>query len=77
MKRDGNTTKPGCILVINDNATSTLYDTGVNTGWASTNLVDVLDTNCVVSTDGGGLPTPGLSAPPRGYRVYIRQGDLP
>jgi len=76
MKRNGNEAKPGCILVINDNDTTTLYDTGVSTGWANTNLVDVLDTNHVVSTDSGGLPTPGLSAPPRHYRVYIRQGDL-
>jgi hypothetical protein len=68
---------PGCIFVINDNDTTTLFDTGVNTGWASTNLVDVLDTNHVVSTDSSGIPIPGLSAPPRHYRIYIRQGDLP
>lgn len=76
-KRNGTETKPGCILVLNDNMTTTLYDTGVNTGWASTNLVDALDTNHVVSTDAGGIvQAPGLSAPPRGYRVYVRQGDL-
>jgi alpha-amylase len=76
-KRNGTETKPGCIIVINDNMTTTLYDTGVNTGWASTNLVDALQTNVIVSTDGGGVvQSPGLSAPPRGYRVYVRQGDL-
>lgn len=76
MKRNGNESKPGCILVINDNDTNTLYDAGVATGWVSTDLVDVLDTNEVVSTDASGLPSPGLSAPPRGYRIYIRLGDL-
>lgn len=78
MKRNGNATKPGCILVLNDNDTTTLYDTGVNTGWASTNLVDALQTNHVVSTDASGIvQSPGLSAPPRHYRIYVRQGDLP
>ncbi|MBU0678219.1 MAG: hypothetical protein KJ626_08865 [Verrucomicrobia bacterium] len=77
MKRNGNATKPGCILVLNDNMSSTLYDTGVNTGWISTNLVDALDTNHVVSTDASGsVSSPGLSAPARGYRVYVPQGEL-
>ena len=76
-KRNGTDAKPGCIIVINDNMTTTLYDTGVNTGWASTNLVDVLQTNQIVSTDAGGIvQAPGLSASPRGYRIYVRQGDL-
>ena len=76
-KRNGTATKPGCIIVLNDNMTTTLYDTGVNTDWASTNLVDALQTNHIVSTDVGGVvQSPGLSAPPRGYRVYVRQGDL-
>ena len=73
MKRDGDATKPGCILVLNDHMSSTLSDS-VYTGWASTNLVDVLDTNHVVSTDSGGIATLGASN--RSYRVYVRQGDL-
>ena len=73
VKRGGTETKPGCILVINDHPTSTLSDS-VNTGWASTNLVDALNTNHVVGTDGSGIGS--LSAPARGYRVYVRQGDL-
>lgn len=72
-KRSGTESKPGCILVINDHQTSTLSDS-VNTGWASTNLVDALNTNHVVSTDGSGIGS--LSAPARSYRVYVRQGDL-
>lgn len=76
-KRNGTGTKPGCIIVLNDNMTTTLYDTGVNTGWASTNLVDALQTNVIVSTDGSGVvQSPGLSAPARGYRVFVRHGDL-
>jgi hypothetical protein len=74
MKRNGNTSKPGCILVINDNDTTTLSDTNVMTGWISTNLVDVLNTNHLVTTDANGIAT--LSATSRSYRVYIRQGDL-
>jgi len=74
MKRNGDETKPGCILVINDNDTTTLSDTGVNTGWASTYLVDVFDTNHVVWADASGIAT--LSASNRSYRVYVRQGDL-
>lgn len=77
MKRNGNEDKPGCILVINDNDTSTLYDTGVNTGWASTNLVDLFDTNHVIQTDASGFPvSTGLNATSRSYRVYVRMGDL-
>lgn len=73
MKRMGSATKPGCILVLNDHMSSTLSDS-VNTGWASTNLVDALQTNITVSTDVSGNAT--LSAPARGYRVFVRQGDL-
>jgi alpha-amylase len=73
MKRDGDANKPGCILVLNDHMSSTLSDS-VYTGWASTNLVDVLNTNHVVSTDASGIGT--LSASNRSYRVYVRQGDL-
>lgn len=76
-KRNGTESKNGCILVMNDNMSSTIYDAGVATGWVSTNLVDVLDTNHIVGTDAMGIPnSPGLSAPPRGYRIYVRQGDL-
>lgn len=73
-KRNGSATKPGCIIVINDHMTTTLYDTGVSTGWASTNLVDALQTNHTVSTDINGIAT--LSASNRSYRIYVRQGDL-
>jgi alpha-amylase len=73
MKREGNGTKPGCILVLNDHLSSTLADS-VYTGWISTNLVDALQTNVTVSTDGSGVAS--LSAPARGYRVFVRQGDL-
>lgn len=73
MKRVGNENKPGCILVLNDNISSPLSDT-VNTGWISTNLVDVFQTNFVVNTDGSGNAS--LSAPARSYRVFVRQGDL-
>ena len=77
MKRTGDEAKPGCILVINDDDTSTLYDTGVNTGWVSTNLVDVFDTNHIIQTDASGLPvSTGLNASARSYRLYVRQGDL-
>ena len=73
MKRTGNVSKPGCILVLNDHATSALSNT-VNTGWANTNLVDFINTNVTVTTDGSGNAT--LHAPARGYRVFVRQGDL-
>ena len=73
MKRTGSSTKPGCILVLNDHTSSTLSDT-VNTGWASTNLVDFINTNVTVTTDSSGNAL--LSAPSRSYRVYVRQGDL-
>ncbi len=73
MKREGSGTKPGCILVLNDHMSSTLSDS-VYTGWISTNLVDALQTNIIVSTDGSGIAA--LSAPARGYRVFVRQGDL-
>ena len=73
IKRNGDESKPGCILVLNDNTSSSLSDS-VNTGWASTNLVDALDTNHVVATDSGGIAT--LSASNRSYRVYVKQGDL-
>ncbi|NCC51247.1 MAG: hypothetical protein EOM20_08535 [Spartobacteria bacterium] len=74
MKRTGNASKPGCILVINDNDTTTLSDSGVNTGWTNTTtLVDVLDTNHTVSVTNG---VATLSATSRSYRVYIRQEDL-
>lgn len=40
-------------------------------------LVDVLQTNHFVSTDASGIVlSPGLSAPSRHYRVYVRQEDL-
>ena len=54
--------------------TTTLSNT-VNTGWANTNLVDFINTNVTVQTDGSG--NAALSAPARGYRVFVRQGDLP
>ena len=73
MKRVGSGSKPGCILVLNDHATLTLSNT-VSTGWAGTNLVDFINTNVTVATDGAGNAS--LSAPPRGYRLFIRQGDL-
>ncbi|NLG34971.1 MAG: hypothetical protein GX548_06430 [Lentisphaerae bacterium] len=73
MKRTGNGIKPGCILVLNDHMTLTLSNT-VNTGWTSTTLVDFINTNVTVNTDPSGNAT--LSAPPRGYRVFVRQGDL-
>lgn len=73
MKRTGSGTKPGCILVLNDHPSATLSDT-VSTGWISTNLVDFINTNHVVSTDASGNAT--LNAPARGYRLYVRQGDL-
>lgn len=73
MKRNGTTAKPGCILVLNDHVSSELTDT-VSTGWVSTNLVDFINTNVTVSTDGSGNAV--LSAPARGYRVYVRHGDL-
>jgi hypothetical protein len=63
MKRAGNTTKPICIPVLSDRVSATLSDT-VNTGWASTNLVDALQTHFVVSTDESG--NAGSSAPSAG-----------
>jgi len=73
-KRNGFGPKPGCILVINDNTTQALSDTNVLTGWPSTTLVDVIDTNHTVTTAGNGVAT--LNASSRFYRVYVRQSDL-
>lgn len=74
LKRNGTAFKPGCILVINDSDTTTLSDTNIATGWVSTTLVDVLETNHTAATDANGIAT--LSAPSRAYRVYVRQEDL-
>jgi len=73
VKRSGNAEKPGCILVINDHTSSTLSDT-VATGWISTNLVDVLNTNHTVVTDDSGYAT--LNSSSRWYRVYVPEGEL-
>jgi hypothetical protein len=73
-KRNGTTTKDGCIFVLNDNMTQTLTNT-VNTGWAQgTVLVHVIDTNHTVTVQSGGMAP--LSASNRFYRVYVRQSAL-
>ena len=73
-KRNGTATKDGCIFVINDDMTQTLTNT-VNTGWADgTVLVDALQTNHIVTVQGGGMAP--LSASNRFYRVYVRQQAL-
>lgn len=74
MKRTGSTNRPGCILVLNDNPSLTLTNT-VNTDWANTNLVDFINTSYTVTTYGVN-GSASLSAPPRGYRVFVRQGDM-
>jgi hypothetical protein len=60
--------KPGCVLAINRAATNITVT--VNTGYASTNLVDRVDTNLPpfsVTTTGSGTAT--FAVPGRGYRV--------
>jgi alpha-amylase len=74
MKREGNDQKPGCILTLNDNDTIT-KSASVVTGWPQgTTLADALDTNHTVIVQADGTVT--LSAPSRGYRVYVNQEDL-
>ena len=75
MKREGNDhQKPGCILTLNDNDTTT-KSASVNTGWPQdTILVDALDPGHTVTVMAGGTAT--LYAPARGYRVYVNQDDL-
>lgn len=74
MKREGNEQKPGCILTLNDNDTTTT-SASVNTGLPQgTILADALDTGHTVTVQAGGTAT--LYAPSRGYRVYVNQDDL-
>ena len=74
MKRSGNEQKPGCILTLNDNDTTT-KSASVNTGWPQgTTLADALDAGHTVIVQAGGTAT--LYAPSRGYRVYVNQDDL-
>ena len=74
MKRSGNEQKPGCILTLNDNDTST-KSASVNTGWPQgTTLADALDAGHTVIVQAGGTAT--LYAPSRGYRIYVNQDDL-
>jgi glycosidase len=72
-KRNGTSTKAGCVLVINDNFNTALFET-VNTGWTNTTtLVDILNTNYTASM-ASGVAT--LGATNRSYRVLVRQEDL-
>lgn len=74
MKRDGNEQKPGCILTLNDND-STTNSANVNTGFSQgIVLADALDTGHTVTVQAGSMAT--LYAPSRGYRVYVNQDDL-
>ena len=74
MKREGSEQKPGCILTLNDNDTTT-KSASVNTGWPQgTILADALDSGHTVTVMAGGTAT--LYAPARGYRVYVNQDDL-
>ena len=74
MKREGNEQKPGCILTLNDNDTTTT-SASVNTGLPQgTILADALDTGHTVTVQAGRTAT--LYAPSRGYRVYVNQDDL-
>ena len=74
MKRSGNEQKPGCILTLNDNDTTT-KSASVNTDWPQgTVLADALDTGHTATVQAGGTVT--LNAPSRGYRVYVNQDDL-
>ena len=74
MKRSGNEQKPGCILTLNDNDTTT-KSASVNTGWPQgTILVDVLQTNHSVEVQSGGMAP--LSASSRFYHVYVRQSAM-
>ncbi len=74
MKRGGDANKPGCILVLNDNDT-TIKSASVSAGFGSAVvLADALNPSHTKTTDGSGNVT--LEAPPRGYRIYVRQSDL-
>lgn len=71
MKREGNEQKPGCILTLNDNDTTT-KSASVNTGWPQgIVLVDALQPSHAVTVETGGMAT--LSASNRAYRIYIQQ----
>ena len=76
QQRDGGTTKPGSILIMNDNSSSTL-SIQVGTMYSDTILKDWVETNSPnsVTTDVDGVVT--LSCPPRGYRIYSVTNAMP
>lgn len=66
--------KYGSVLVMNDSLSSS--NISVQTQWASTTLVDLVDTNSPdqVTTDGSGFAT--LGAPAQRYRIYAPTNAL-
>ena len=78
-RRQGNGTKDGAIIMLNNHDTDTLSVTlTVNadgfTDWSSQTLVNLLDPKqtAIVSSDGRAT----LSAPNRGYSIWVLQKEL-
>ena len=76
QQRDGGGTKPGSILILNDNASAT-NSISVQTMYIETVLRDWVATNSPhsVTTDVNGVVT--LECPPRSYRIYSVTNALP
>lgn len=77
-RRQGNGTKNGAIVVINDNDSQTkgLWVNSTPSGWqnwAGVTLVNAFNSSETVTVQADGRVY--LSAPPRGYAVYVRQNE--
>ena len=78
-RRQGNGTKDGAIIVLNNNDTNTksLWVTVNATGfsdWSGLTLVNVLNTTETVTVQADGRVE--LGAPARSYSIWVKQSDL-
>ncbi|MCR5470106.1 alpha-amylase [Xylanibacter ruminicola] len=78
-RRQGNGTKDGAIIVLNnhDSSTKAMWVTVNASGfsnWAGKRLVNVLNTSQKVTVEADGRVE--LSAPSRGYSIWVKESDL-
>lgn len=77
-RRQGNGTRDGAIIVLNNHDTNTkgLWVDSSPSGfsnWSNTTLVNAFDPNETITVYGDGRVY--ISAPARGYKIYVRQSD--
>ena len=79
-RRQGNGTKDGAIIMLNNHDTDTLsvtltVDADGFTDWTGQALVNLLDSKQVATVSSDGRAT--LSAPNRGYSIWVLKRDAP